>query len=126
MTVRWKRQPAARICSGIGQWSRPAGAFAQVSDDLVKIGVLTDMNGPASPLRRPGLGDRRADGRSMILAGTVLGKPIVADHSSDHLIEADIGAGIARGAGTMSIRSIVILDVPVSAVGLAVQSVANE
>ena len=23
-------------------------AFAQVSDDLVKIGVLTDMNGPAS------------------------------------------------------------------------------
>ena len=26
----------------------PGAAMAQVSDDIVKIGVLTDMNGPAS------------------------------------------------------------------------------
>ena len=26
----------------------PAPAIAQISDDVVKIGVLTDMNGPAS------------------------------------------------------------------------------
>ena len=37
-------------------------AMAQISDDVVKIGVLTDMNGPSSTRDRPGLGDRGADG----------------------------------------------------------------
>ena len=37
-------------------------AKAQVSDDVVKIGVLTDMSGPSSAADGPGLGRRRANG----------------------------------------------------------------
>src|ERR1700737_28241 len=69
-------------------------AFAQVSDDVVKIGVLTDMTGAYSDLAGPG---------SLIAAqmaaedfgGKVLGKPIVII-SADHQNKADIASSIAR------------------------------
>ena len=35
------------VVLGAAMWSSPA-AWAQISDDMVKIGVLTDMNGPAA------------------------------------------------------------------------------
>ena len=71
-----------------------AGAHAQVSDDLVKIGVLNDQSGLYADLGGPG---------SVVAArmavedfgGSVLGKPVeivVADHQN----KADIGAAIAR------------------------------
>ena len=71
-----------------------AGAHAQVSDDLVKIGVLNDQSGLYADLGGPG---------SVVAArmavedfgGNVLGKPVeivVADHQN----KADIGAAIAR------------------------------
>jgi branched-chain amino acid transport system substrate-binding protein len=71
-----------------------AGAHAQVSDDLVRIGVLNDQSGLYADLGGPG---------SVVAArmavedfgGTVLGKPVeivVADHQN----KADIGAAIAR------------------------------
>jgi branched-chain amino acid transport system substrate-binding protein len=70
------------------------GVHAQVSDDLVKIGVLNDQSGLYADLGGPG---------SVVAArmavedfgGSVLGKPveiIVADHQN----KADIGAAIAR------------------------------
>src|SRR5258706_1348802 len=37
-------------------------ALAQISDDVVKIGVLTDMNWPGLYADRPGLGDRGPNG----------------------------------------------------------------
>ena len=37
-------------------------AHAQISDDVVKIGVLTDMIGPGLDRDRPGFGGGRADG----------------------------------------------------------------
>ena len=37
-------------------------ARAQVSDDVVKIGVLTDLSGPGSDRDRSGFGGGRADG----------------------------------------------------------------
>src|ERR1700722_11874445 len=54
--------------------SSPA-ALAQVSDDMVKIGVLTDMNGPAST--PTGQGSVTAAQMAVDdFGGKVLGKPI--------------------------------------------------
>ena len=98
-------------------------AGAQISDDVVKIGVLTDMNGPAST--PTGQGSVTAAQMAVDdFGGTVLGKPITVV-TGDHQLKADIGAGIARRwYDTEQVD--VILDVPVSAVGLAVQNVAKE
>ncbi len=98
-------------------------ARAQISDDVVKIGVLTDMNGPAST--PTGQGSVTAAQMAVEdFGGTVLGKPISVI-IGDHQLKPDIGAGIARRwYDTEQVD--LIVDVPVSAVGLAVQNVANE
>src|SRR5512140_1490603 len=71
-----------------------SAAFAQVSDDVVKIGVLTDMNGPAST--PTGQGSVTAAQMAIDdFGGKVLGKPISLI-VGDHQLKADIGAGIAR------------------------------
>jgi branched-chain amino acid transport system substrate-binding protein len=100
-----------------------APALAQISDDVVKIGVLTDMNGPAATPT----GQGSVTSAQMAVddfGGQVLGKPIrliVGDHQD----KPDIGAGIARRwYDTEQVD--LIVDVPVSAVGLAVQNIANE
>ena len=102
--------------------SAPA-ARAQISDDVVKIGVLTDMNGPAST--PTGQGSVTAAQMAVDdFGGTVLGKP-VSVVVGDHQLKPDIGAGIARRwYDTEQVD--LIVDVPVSAVGLAVQNIANE
>ncbi len=71
-----------------------ARANAQVSDDIVRIGVLNDQSGLYADLGGPG---------SVIAArmaiedagGTVLGKPVEVVFA-DHQNKADIGAAIAR------------------------------
>src|SRR4030081_337963 len=102
--------------------SSPA-ALAQVSDDVVKIGVLTDMNGPAST--PTGQGSVTAAQMAVDdFGGTVLGKPISVI-IGDHQLKPDIGGALARRwYDTEQVD--LIVDVPVSAVGLAVQNVANE
>ena len=99
------------------------GAHAQISDDVVKIGVLTDMNGPAST--PTGQGSVTAAQMAVDdFGGTVLGKPIRVI-IGDHQLKPDIGAAIARRwYDTEQVD--LIVDVPVSAVGLAVQNIANE
>src|SRR6195952_3302920 len=98
-------------------------ALAQVSDDVVKIGVLTDMNGPASS--PTGQGSVTAAQMAVEdFGGTVLGKPISVI-VGDHQDKPDIGAGIARRWYDNE-QGDLIVDVPVSAVGLAVQNIANE
>jgi len=100
-----------------------SAAQAQVSDDVVKIGILTDMSGPASTPTGPG---SLAAAQMAVedFGGTVLGKPIIVI-SGDHQLKPDVGAGIARRwYDTEQVD--VIMDVPVSAVGLAVQAVAKE
>ena len=98
-------------------------AQAQISDDVVKIGVLTDMNGPAST----------PSGQGSVIAaqmavddfgGTVLGKPITII-IGDHQLKPDVGASLARRWYDVD-QVDIIVDVPVSAVGLAVQNVAND
>jgi branched-chain amino acid transport system substrate-binding protein len=98
-------------------------ALAQVSDDVVKIGVLTDMNGPGST--PTGQGSVTAAQMAVDdFGGKVLGKPISVI-VGDHQLKPDIGAGIARRWYDVD-QVDVILDVPVSSVGLAVQNIANE
>src|SRR5437762_4557156 len=98
-------------------------ALAQVSDDVVKIAVLTDMNGPAATPT----GQGSVTSVQMAIddfGGKVLGKPISAI-VGDHQLTPDIGAGVARRwYDTEQVD--LIVDVPVSAVGLAVQNIAND
>jgi branched-chain amino acid transport system substrate-binding protein len=98
-------------------------ALAQISDEVVKIGVLTDMNGPAST--PTGQGSVTAAQMAVDdFGGKVLGKPVTVI-VGDHQLKADIGASIARRWYDVD-QVDLIVDVPVSAVGLAVQNVANE
>ncbi|MBI5260760.1 MAG: ABC transporter substrate-binding protein [Bradyrhizobium sp.] len=100
-----------------------SAAMAQASDDVVKIGVLTDMNGPAST--PTGQGSVTAAQMAVEdFGGTVLGKPISVI-VGDHQLKPDIGSSLARRWYDVD-QVDLIVDVPVSAVGLAVQNVANE
>lgn len=102
-------------------WS--TSALAQVSDDVVKIGVLTDMNGPAST--PTGQGSVTAAQMAVDdFGGSVLGKPITVV-VGDHQLKPDIGAAIARRWYDVE-QVDLIVDVPISAVGLAVQNIAND
>ncbi len=96
-------------------------ARAQVSDGVVKIGVLNDQSGPFADLAGPG---------SVIAAkmavedfgGKVKGKPIeivVGDHQN----KPDIGLNIARRWYDVD-KVDMVIDVLNSAVALAVQQVA--
>ena len=101
----------------------PPPALAQISDDVVKIGVLTDMNGPSSTANGPG-SVTAAQMAVEDFGGKVLGKPIQVI-SADHQTKPDVGATMARRwYDTEQVD--LIVDVPISAVGLAVQNVANE
>ena len=117
----------ARNLAGLGALAAvllsPAVASAQISDDVVKIGVLTDMNGPAST--PTGQGSVTAAQMAVDdFGGKVLGKPITVI-VGDHQLKPDIGTALARRwYDTEQVD--LIVDVPVSAVGLAVQTVANE
>ena len=98
-------------------------ALAQVSDDVVKIGVLTDMNGPAATPT----GQGSVTSAQMAIddfGGKVLGKPI-SIIVGDHQLKPDIGGAIARRWYDVE-QVDLIVDVPVSAVGLAVQNIAND
>jgi len=116
----WKMASSLVIAAAI---AAPFPASAQISDDVVKIGVLTDMNGPSSSADGPG-SVTAAQMAVDDFGGKVAGKP-VSVIVADHQIKPDVGASIARRwYDTEQVD--LIVDVPVSAVGLAVQNVANE
>ena len=98
-------------------------AQAQVSDDTVKIGVLTDLSGPAASATGPG-SVAAAQMAVEDFGATVLGKPVQLI-SADTQDKPDIGAGIARQWYDVDHVDLIV-DVPVSAVGLAVQQVATD
>jgi branched-chain amino acid transport system substrate-binding protein len=98
-------------------------AHAQISDGVVKIGVLNDMSSLYADI----------GGKGSVLAaqmavddfgGKVLDQPIQVI-SGDHQNKPDIGAGLARKwIDTEHVDTIV--DVPTSSVALAVQEVTRE
>jgi branched-chain amino acid transport system substrate-binding protein len=100
-----------------------ASAHAQVSDDVVKIGVLNDQSGLYADLGGPG---SVAAARMAIedAGGAVLGKPVdlvVADHQN----KADIGAAIARQWFDAE-KVDMVIGFDNSAVALAVEQLAAE
>lgn len=117
------RGTSLSVISSIALALLASTASAQVSDDVVKIGVLTDMNGPAST--PSGQGSVTAAQMAVDdFGGSVLGKPI-SIIIGDHQLKPDVGASLARRWYDVD-QVDLIVDVPVSAVGLAVQNVAND
>jgi branched-chain amino acid transport system substrate-binding protein len=98
-------------------------ARAQVSGDVVKIGILNDQSGLYSDLA--GVGSVEAARLAIEeFGGQVLGKKIELVWA-DHQNKADIGAGIAR-AWFDKDGVDAIADFSNSSVGFAVQALANE
>jgi branched-chain amino acid transport system substrate-binding protein len=101
----------------------PNPAFAQISNDVVKMGVLTDM----SSLYSDGTGKGSLAAAEMAaedFGGKVLGKPIEVV-SADHQNKPDIGSAIARNWYEEQ-HVDAILDVPTSSITLAVQEIAKK
>jgi branched-chain amino acid transport system substrate-binding protein len=98
-------------------------ARAQISDDVVKIGVLDDMSGPYADIQGPG------DVVAVKMAvedfgGSVNGKPIEI-LSADLQNKADVGSAIARRWYDVD-KVDAILGLGNSAVAIAVQGIAQE
>ena len=98
------------------------GAQAQISDNVVKIGVLTDLSGVYSDLGGKG----SVIAAEMAIAdygGKVKGAPIQLV-SADHQNKPDVGSAIAnRWIDQEQVD--VIVDVPTSSVALAVQEITR-
>jgi branched-chain amino acid transport system substrate-binding protein len=104
-------------------WALASGAaHAQISDDVVKIGVLNDQSGPYSDLA--GMGSVVAAQLAIDdFGGKVGGKPIQLV-SADHQNKPDIGANIAnRWIDVDKVDA--IIDVPTSSVALAIQEITK-
>src|SRR5258705_7972677 len=98
-------------------------ANAQFSDNVVKIGVLTDMSGVTADIT--GKGSLVAAQMAVQEFGsTVVGKPIEVI-SADHQHKTDLGASIARQWYDTE-KVDVIVDVPNSSIALAVQGIAKQ
>jgi len=98
-------------------------AAAQISDGVVRIGVLTDETGNFSALSGPGA-VIAADMAIADFGGQVAGQRIELVHA-DHQNKTDIGVQVARRwYDADGIDAIV--DVPNSAIALAVQELARE
>jgi branched-chain amino acid transport system substrate-binding protein len=98
-------------------------AFAQISDDVVKIGVLDDMAGPYADIQGPG------DVVAVKMAvedfgGTINGKPIEVV-SGDLQNKADVGSAIARRWYDVD-KVDVIMGLGNSGVAIAVQGLSQE
>src|SRR6516164_9528438 len=100
----------------------PMAVSAEISGDVVKIGVLNDMSGLYADLG----GQGSVEAARMAIAdfgGTVNGKKIELI-SADHQNKPDIGSAIAtQWLGNDGVDAIV--DVPTSSVALAVQEVVR-
>jgi branched-chain amino acid transport system substrate-binding protein len=111
------------LISVLAMLSSSSVTQAQVSNDTVKLGVLTDMSG----IFADGVGQGSVVAAQMAaedFGGKVLGKPIEVIFA-DHQNKPDTGAGIARSWFDRDGVD-AILDIPVSSVALAVQKLAED
>jgi len=114
---------AAAIACVSGLACSATDTSAQVSDDVVKIGVLTDMTGFLSDIAGPGavLAVRMAVSD---FGGQVLGKPIEVV-AADNANKADVAANLARNwFDTQNVD--MITDLGNSATGLASVNMAAQ
>ena len=101
----------------------PAPAQAQISDGVIKIGVLTDMSSLYADLS--GQGSVIAARMAVEDFGAAKKGMKVEIISADHQNKADVGSGIAR-QWLDSEQVDVIMDTPNSAVALAVNQIVKE
>ncbi len=99
-------------------------AQAQISGDVVKVGVLSDMSGPYADLSGPGsvVAARMAVEDYAKATGSKLKVEIV---SADHQNKPDVGASVVR-KWIDSEGVDMILDVPTSSVALAVNEIVKD
>lgn len=99
-------------------------AQAQISDGIVKIGVLNDMSGLYSDITGPGslLAARMAVEDYVKATGTKLKIEVVG---ADHQNKPDVGSNIARQWYDVD-KVDMIADVPTSSVGLAVAKISSD
>lgn len=114
---------ASLAVAALGIGISPAFAQAKISDDVIRIGVLTDLSGVYSDLSGNG---------SVIAAklavdemgGKVLGKPVEVV-SADHQNKPDVAANLARNWFDQN-KVDVIVDMPTSSTALAVMEIARQ
>src|SRR5574342_287569 len=98
-------------------------AHAQISDNVIKIGVLNDQSGPYSDLAGPGsaVAARMAVEDFGAAKKGMKVEVLVADHQN----KPDVGSTIARQWYDVD-KVDVIMDVPTSSVVLAVNQITKE
>jgi branched-chain amino acid transport system substrate-binding protein len=114
---------AAAIAASLAFAASGTVANAQISDDVVKIGVLTDM----SSLYADATGKGSLAAVQMAVAdygGKVKGKPVEVI-SADHQNKPDVGIGIARNWYDNE-KVDAIFDVPTSSVALPISALTRE
>ena len=114
---------AATLIAGLAYAVSGGAASAQISDDVVKIGVLTDM----SSLYADATGKGSLAAVQMAVAdygGKVKGKPIEVI-AADHQNKPDVGVNIARNWYDNE-KVDAIFDVPTSSVALPVSALTRE
>jgi branched-chain amino acid transport system substrate-binding protein len=114
---------AAALAAGAAMVLSAGAAHAQISDDVVKLGVLTDM----SSLYSDATGKGSLAAVQMAVAdfgGKVKGKPIVV-LSGDHQNKPDVGVNIVRN-WIDNDKMDALFDVPTSSVALALSTLMTE
>ena len=118
-----RREFIALLGSVAATWPFAAAAHAEISGGIVKLGVLTDETGVLSTPS----GEGSIEATRMAVedfGGKAAGKPIEIIHA-DHQNKTDIGGAIARR--WIDVDGVdAIIDVPNSAIVLAVQEIAKE
>ncbi|MGZ9014276.1 MAG: ABC transporter substrate-binding protein, partial [Burkholderiales bacterium] len=112
-----------KLCMAAGLALATAGAQAQYSDNVVKIGVLNDQSGTYADLAGPGsvVAARMAVEDFGAAKKGMKVEIVVADHQN----KPEVGSGIARQWFDVD-KVDVIVDVPTSSVVLAVNQIARE
>ena len=118
-----KRKLLSSLIAGLGLVAA-AGAQAQISGNVVKIGVMNDMSGVYADIGGPGstLAAKMAVEDYLKTTKSSLKVEVV---SADHQNKPDVGSNIARKwYDTDGVD--MIIDVPTSSVGLAINQVTKE
>jgi branched-chain amino acid transport system substrate-binding protein len=118
-----RKLAGSAFAAGLALGLAPLGAAAQVSDDVVKIGILNDQSGVYADYG--GKGSVEAARMAVEdFGGTVLGKPVELVNA-DHQNKPDVASSIARQWYDTD-RVDAIMELTTSSVALAVQQLSKD